>query len=95
MNIYQGILLIIMLCGFAVGFSIQFRLHKYVSKEKVHAIEDVTTLWKNSVPPKEVLNDEGLKLYKYFKAGIIIFIGGCFIQVFGGFVGGIYTLYIN
>jgi hypothetical protein len=79
-----------MLCGFAVGFVIQFRLYKFVSKERVHAVEDVTALWKNSVPPKEVLNDEGLKLYKYFQAGIIIFVGGCFIQVFGGIFGGIW-----
>ena len=87
MSVFQEILLGFMLVGFAVGFVIQFRLRNYVSKEKVHAIEDVSTLWKNSVPPKEVLSEEGLRLYKYFRAGIYVFIGGCFIQVIGGMLG--------
>jgi hypothetical protein len=85
------ILLPIMLIGFFVAFFIQNKLHKYVSREKLLEVEDVTKLWKNSIPPKEVLNDKGLKLYRYFNIGIVVFIGGCFVMVAGGFLKGILT----
>jgi hypothetical protein len=88
MNKLQIVLLPIMLIAFFSAFIIQFRLHKYVSREKVMATKDVTHLWKNSVPPKSVLNEEGLRLYRFFLFGIGVFIGGCFILVFGEFICG-------
>jgi cytochrome b subunit of formate dehydrogenase len=53
---------------------IQFRLKHHVSKEKVHALEDVSQLWKNVVPPKRVLNDKGLRLYRYGWALMVMFL---------------------
>jgi hypothetical protein len=88
MNKVEIVLLPIMLVGFFSAFVIQFRLHKYVSREKVMATKDVTQLWKNSVPPKAVLNEEGLRLYRFFIFGIVIFIGGCFLLVFSEFICG-------
>jgi len=95
MGEFQYYLLPIMLVGFFGAFIIQFRLHKYVSREKVMATKDVTQLWKNSVPPKTVLNDEGLRLHKYFILGISIFIGSCFLMVFGGFVTEFLNVFTN
>ena len=86
MNGFDTLILIFSLIGFGVGFVIQFRLHKYVSKEKVIQVEDVTKLWKNSIPPKEILNEEGLRLYRYFQAGLFVFMGGCFFMVANGFL---------
>jgi hypothetical protein len=49
-----------------MAFFVQFRLKNNVSREKVVAVEDVSTHWRNSIPPKEVLNEKGLYLYKNF-----------------------------
>ncbi|SHF50765.1 hypothetical protein SAMN04487965_2092 [Microbulbifer donghaiensis] len=93
MNAFEVVILPIMLIGFAAAFFIQFRLHKHVSREKILQIQDVRALWKNSIPPKEVLNDEGLRLYRYFQIGIGVFVVGCFLMVAGGFAGGLSTLF--
>ncbi len=52
----------------------QFRLRHHVSKEKVHALEDVSQLWKYVVPPKRLLNDKGLRLYRYGIVLLVIFL---------------------
>lgn len=70
------ILLPMMLLGWGVAFYLQSKLHKYVSRKKILEIEDVTTLWEGSIPPKEVLNEEGLKLLLYLKIGGGVFAGG-------------------
>ena len=53
---------------------IQFRLKHHVSKQKVHALEDVSQLWKYVVPPKRVLNDKGLRFYRYGWVFLVIFL---------------------
>ena len=61
--IYVGVAIF---CGaFGVVIFLQFRLRHFVSKEKVHAVEDVSQLWKFCVPPKIVLNEKGRRLYRY------------------------------
>ena len=52
----------------------QFRLRHHVSKDKVYALDDVSQLWKNVVPPKRVLNDKGLRLYRYGMVLLIMFL---------------------
>ena len=93
MSSFEAMILPIMLLGFAVAFYIQYRLHKHVSREKLLQVQDVTLLWKNSVPPKEILTDEGLRLYRYFQIGGGVFMAGCFFMVVGGFAGGLAKLF--
>ena len=45
MTTFEFIVLAIGLCGFAIAFIFQFQIYKYVSKEKVRAIEDPKELW--------------------------------------------------
>ena len=68
------LILAIGLCGFLIAFILQFRINRFVSKELVHAVEDVSTLWKNSIPPKKVLSERGKKLHKIMTIGGGIFI---------------------
>jgi hypothetical protein len=75
MTTFEFIVLVIGLCGFAIAFIFQFQIYKHVSKEKVRAIEDPKELWKNTIPPKSVLSEKGLKLYKLVMAGIYTFVG--------------------
>ncbi len=93
MDNLEFIVLPIMLIGFVAAFVVQFRLHKYVSRQKILEIEDVTILWKNSIPPKEVLNEDGLKLYSIFKIGSVVFIAGCGLMVVTGFASGLIGLF--
>ena len=86
-EIYFLIIVPIALLGFVVAFILQFRLHHYVSKEKVLAVEDVSRLWKNSMPPKFVLNEKGLKLYLYFQIGGGVFVAGCLLCIIGIILG--------
>ena len=87
MNIYLELFFLIIICAVAVGGFLQFRMHKHVSREKVHAIDDVTTLWRNSVPPKEVLNEKGLKLNKYYRACLILIVVCGFAMFLWGAIG--------
>ncbi len=75
----------ILVAGFVVAFSIQSRLHKYVSREKVVAAKDVTRLWRGAVPPKEVLDDRGLNLYRLFRLAMAV----CFAALLAFVAGGI------
>ena len=65
----------------AVGVLTQYRLHKYVSREKIMQAEDVTKLWKNCIPPKSILSDTGLKYHKLFNY-ILTLAVSCFFILF-------------
>jgi len=52
------------------------RVMRHVSREKICALEDVSRLWKYSWPPKTVLNEKGLRLHRYLKAGVTVFFIG-------------------
>ncbi len=59
------------------------RLKHHISMENIRAIEDVSTLWKFSLPPKIVLNERGLGLHRYIKAGATLFFVGIGIVFIG------------
>jgi len=59
------------------------RLKHHISRENIHAIEDVSTLWKFSWPPKIVLNEKGLRLLRYIRAVATIFFIGISIVFIG------------
>ena len=61
-------------------------LSKEVSCEKLHKVQDLSTLWKTSFPPSEVLTERGLKIQKWYRVFIVVLILGC--AVFGFFVTG-------
>jgi len=65
----------------------QYRLRHYVSKEKVHALEDVSQLWKRRVPPKKVLNKKGLRLSQYSIVSLVIFLIGVGLVLFEAIYG--------
>ena len=65
----------------------QSRLKKYVSKEKVRAVEDVSQLWQFGIPPKIVLNEKGLRMHRNYRLSFVfLFIGICII-LFGAING--------
>jgi len=72
--------------GFGVGFVAQFMLKKHVSLEKVRAITDPSEIYPNCIPPKRVLTDKGMQIYKLFIGGIIVFIGSIVISIILGIV---------
>ncbi len=58
------------LACFAVAFVVQFRLKKYVDREKVMALQDMAELYPNSIPPRKILNEKGRRLYLLFYGGV-------------------------
>ena len=65
--------------GFAIAFGgfvavlfFYIRSRHYVAKDKLHAVEDVSKLWKYGVPPKIALNEKGLRLCRYRNASFVI-----------------------
>lgn len=86
MDNFEIVIIAIMIIGLLIALVIQFRLHKYVSKERLYEVEDVTQLWKNSLPPKIVLNDKGRKLHRIMMIGLATFVGGFAFMVLKEFV---------
>jgi len=69
----------LILAGFAVAggafvpvLFLYIRLRHYVSKDKLHAVEDVSQLWKYGVPPKIALSEKGLRLHRYGNVSLVI-----------------------
>ena len=52
-------------CAFIAVLILYYRLKHYVAKQKLHAVEDVSQLWKYGVPPKITLTEKGLRLRRY------------------------------
>ena len=66
----------ILAASILLGVFFENRLMQQISRERVHAVEDVSRLWQFGVPPKKVLNEQGLRLYRYMRtAATIFFIG--------------------
>ncbi len=69
----------LILAGFAVAggafvpvLFLYIRLKHYVAKDKLHAVEDVSQLWKYGVPPKIALSEKGLRLHRYGNVSLVI-----------------------
>ena len=83
-RLYQLLIAILGSAALA-GTFFETRLKRHVSKEKVHAVDDVSRLWKFGVPPEIVLNEKGLRLYQYIRLSFVIFLIGVGIMLFGAF----------
>lgn len=47
-------------------------LSKEVSREKLNKVEDLSTLWKTSFPPTQVLTERGLKIQKWYRVFLVL-----------------------
>ena len=69
--------------SFLAGTFFDSRVKHHVSRENIRAVEDVSNLWKFSWPPMIVLNEKGLRLYRYMRTAATIFFIGIGIVFFG------------
>ncbi len=60
-------------CAFMAVLFVCSRLKHHVVKEKVHAFEELSQLWKYDRPPKITLTDRGLHLRRYSNVSIGFF----------------------
>ncbi|WP_044617306.1 hypothetical protein [Gynuella sunshinyii] len=49
-------------------------LSKEVSREKLHQVDDLSSLWKTSFPPTKVLTERGLKIQKWYRVFIVLLV---------------------
>ena len=83
------VLVAIVAVSFLATSFFESRLKHHISRENIRAIEDVSTLWKFSLPPKTVLNEKGLRLHRYMRAAATVFFIGIGIVFIGIFTYGI------
>ncbi|WP_037458470.1 hypothetical protein [Shewanella sp. HN-41] len=67
-------IMILMILGIGSMFLAMNLLSREVSREKLHKVEDLSSLWKTSFPPAQVLTERGLKIQKWFRAFIVILV---------------------
>lgn len=67
-------IMILMILGFGSMFLIIRLLSKEVSREKLHKVEDLSSLWKNSFPPTQVLTERGLKIQRWYRIFIVLLV---------------------
>lgn len=77
------VLYAIVAVSFLATWFFESRLKHHISRENIRAVEDVSTLWKLSSPPKIVLNEKGLRLHRYMMAAATVFFGGIGVVLFG------------
>ena len=77
----------IVAAAFLLGVIFENRLKQQISRERVNAVNDVSRLWQFGVPPKKVLNVQGLRRYRYMRTAAIIFFIGIGIVFFGAIFG--------
>jgi hypothetical protein len=76
MSFNTAVLPVLILLIFGAG-SMFFAMHflsKEVSREKLHKVEDLSSLWKNSFPPTQVLTERGLKIQKWYRVFIVLLV---------------------
>ena len=70
-------LLVLAIALFIPSLILKHTLYKYVSREKVLGEHDLCQLWKYSIPPRRILNEQGKRIYHYSNIGM----GMCFVCV--------------
>ena len=73
-KIINIVLIVIALIGFAYSFYSQVQARKHICKEKISKLDDTSIITSGVMPPKEILNETGLKHHKGFNIGAAIFI---------------------
>jgi len=61
------------LMGFVVAFFIQFRLKYHVDSDKVLKLEDMSQLYTQGLPPRNILTERGRRLYLWLYLGMGLF----------------------
>ncbi|MFL6519608.1 MAG: hypothetical protein ACJ8NS_05255 [Chthoniobacterales bacterium] len=61
------------LIGFLVAFFIQFRLKYHADREKVLQLEDMSQLYTQGLPPRNILTERGRRLYFWLYFGMGLF----------------------
>ena len=76
MNFNTAVLPLLILLIFGAGsmFFVMHFLSKEVSREKLHKVEDLSSLWKNSFPPTQVLTERGLKIQRWYRIFIVLLV---------------------
>ena len=74
MNALRVVLIIIAISGSIYGLYCQAKARKCISKEKLKELNDTSILATGPMPPKEILNEEGLRYNQGFRMGVAIFI---------------------
>jgi hypothetical protein len=85
----QNVLPAIIVVAFLAATFLESRLKRHVSREKVLAVEDLSELWILGGVPEIVLNEKGLRLYRYMKMAAKVFFVGIGVVFVGIFVYGI------
>ena len=85
----QNVLAAIILVSFLVGAFLESRLKHHVSRENVLAVEDVSRLWIIGRTSEIVLNEKGLRLYRYMRLAATLFFVGIGVVFAGIFAYGI------
>ena len=67
-------LLILLILGAGSMFFAMHFLSKEVSREKLNKVEDLSSLWKTSFPPTQVLTERGLKIQKWYRVFLVLLI---------------------
>ena len=73
MRLLNFLLIAAALFSFAYTFFCQTKTRANISREKLSRVKDPGSVLKGPLPPKTVLNDEGLKYYRRYYMGMGIF----------------------
>ncbi|MDX2319674.1 MAG: hypothetical protein QNK26_03640 [Moritella sp.] len=76
MSDLEWMLAVIMLSGFLFSAIARFNLHRYLERKQFLAKVDKTQVQYEKACPETIWNEGLHKLYRYFIAGIVIFVGG-------------------
>jgi len=66
--------LVLLVLGVFPQFYLIRLLSKQVSREKINQIEDLSALWKMTIPPSSVLTEKGLKLQKWYRIYLVFIV---------------------
>lgn len=88
---------VIMLSGFLFAAIARFNLHRYLQHKRIMASVDKqqSQIQLKNTSPEAILDDGVHKLFKYFIAGMVIFVCGSATLVDSGALKALVTLFID
>ena len=86
-NVWSAIITTTFYGSFLAGMFFESRLRHHISGENVRAVEDLSRLWILGGAPKIVLNEKGLRQYRYMRMAATVFFIGIGIVFFGAIFG--------
>ena len=73
MNNNAAIFVCLAIISLFLSILISYTLRFYVNKDKLASYRSIQDLWKSPYPPKEVLNNKGMMLYRCMEVGFVMF----------------------